>query len=649
MRKPFPALPPFLRIRGASRNNLSKLNLDLPLGCFVALAGVSGSGKSTLLENVVRDGLLASLGQVAEDAADLKSIRSDVDFVEVVMVDQTPLGKTPRSNPALFTDAWGSIRDAFARTDDARRAGFSSSDFSFNSGTGRCEQCQGLGYERVEMQFLADVYAPCPACEGCRFKDEILAIRLDGLNITQVLELSVSEAVERFDRIPRASNNLRVLEEVGLGYLPLGQPLNTLSGGEAQRLKLVKYLGSLGSEDKPSLLLLDEPTTGLHRHDVAVLLRLLRRLVENGHSLIVIEHQPDVLASSDWLVELGPGAGNRGGKVVAQGIPAEVSKGKTPTAPMLAEALGLCYPASESAAMLLVAEEQASYGKKGSCTDSISIIGARENNLKNLSIAIPRNAITVVTGPSGSGKSSLAFDVVFAEGQRRFLESMSSYARQFVEQLSRPEVDELRGITPTVAIEQRVTRGTRKSTVGTITEVAHYLRLLYARVGTQLSPTTGEPVETASFAALAKHLQKLVKQTNSNGKELLLCAPLARGRKGHHRPLAAWATSKGYELLRCDGKLMSTEGFEGLERYVEHDVEVVVTNLGGSSFRTLRDALEKALALGKGSAFLLNEKKGDLTWFATTRVDPVTGEAFPELEPKHFSWNAPRGWCLTCR
>ncbi|SVC15794.1 uncharacterized protein METZ01_LOCUS268648, partial [marine metagenome] len=240
-RSPLPASPPILRIRGASRNNLSKLNLDLPLGCFVALAGVSGSGKSTLLENVVRDGLLASLGQVAEDAADLKSIRSDIDFVEVVMVDQTPLGKTPRSNPALFTDVWGSIRNAFARTDDARRAGFSPSDFSFNSGTGRCEQCQGLGYERVEMQFLADVYAPCPACEGCRFKDEILAIRLDGLNITQVLELSASEAVECFDRIPRVSNNLRVLEEVGLGYLPLGQPLNTLSGGEAQRLKLVKY------------------------------------------------------------------------------------------------------------------------------------------------------------------------------------------------------------------------------------------------------------------------------------------------------------------------------------------------------------------------------------------------------------------------
>jgi len=643
----------FLRIRGATCHNLRNLDLDLPLGCFVALAGVSGSGKSTLLENVVRDGWLAAIGRPAEDVAALKSIRFDVNFPEVVMVDQTSLSKTPRSNPVIFADAWKPIRDAFARTEEARQAGLSPSHFSFNSGNGRCEQCQGLGYERVEMQFLSDVYAPCPSCEGLRFKEEILAIHLDGLNVSQVLELSVSEAIERFTRLPRTANRLRALDEVGLGYLPISQPLNTLSGGECQRLKLVKYLDRLGPGDKPTLLLLDEPTTGLHRHDVARLLHLLRRLVDNGHSLIVIEHHPDVLASSDWLVELGPGAGSHGGQVVAEGPPDTVARGITPTSALLAEPHGL-RPRAEPNFVHLVAEGQTPYARNGK-SGFVSITGARENNLKNLTLAIPRNAMTVVTGPSGSGKSSLAFDVVFAEGQRRFLESMSSYARQFVEQLPRPDLDDLTGVAPAVAIEQRVTRGTRKSTVGTITEIAHYMRLLYARVGSQLSPTTGEPVESASVKTLSKHLKKLVETALGQGgndkkkPKLLLCAPLVRGRKGHHRPLAAWAASKGYELLRCDGQLMPAEGFEGLERYVEHDVEVVVANLRDASTRFLRATLVEALALGKGSSFLLEEKTGALTWLSTSRVDPATGEALPELEPKHFSWNSPRGWCSNCR
>ena len=642
---------PHLRIRGATCHNLRNFDLEVPLGCFVALAGVSGSGKSTLLEHVVRDGLLAALGRPAAAPARLKSIRTDVDFPEVVMVDQAPLSKTPRSNPVIFVDAWKPIRDAFARTEGARQAGLSPSHFSFNSGHGRCEQCQGLGYERVEMQFLSDVYAPCISCEGLRFKEEVLAVQLDGLNVSQVLDLSVSEAIERFIRLPRTANRLRALDEVGLGYLSISQPLNTLSGGECQRLKLVKYLDRLGSSDKPSLLLLDEPTTGLHRHDVARLLHLLRRLVDNGHSLFVIEHHPDVLAGSDWLVELGPGAGREGGKIIAQGPPAAVARGTTPTAPLLAEAYGR-RRRSDPATALLAAEGHALYGNAGK-SGFVSISGARENNLKNLTLTIPRNAMTVVTGPSGSGKSSLAFGVVFAEGQRRFLESTSSYARQFVEQLPRPDLDDLTGIAPTVAIEQRVTRGTRKSTVGTITEVAHYLRLLYARVGTQLSPVTGEPVENASVHALTKRLKKFVanalKKRGKTRPNLLLCAPIVRGRKGHHRPLAAWAATKGYEYLRCDGELLLSAEFEGLERYAEHDVEIVVANLCDTNSRTLRARFDEALELGKGSTFLLDEKTSELTWLATSRVDPITGEAFPELEPKHFSWNSPRGWCPNCR
>lgn len=641
---------PLLRIHGASSNNICKLDLDIPIGCFVALAGVSGSGKSTLLHNIIREGLIAPLGNPMRNSATTCNICADVDFAEIVTIDQTSIGKTPRSNPALFADAWNSIRSAFARTDDARRAGLSASHFSFNSKEGRCEECEGLGYERIEMQFLADVFTPCPTCEGRRFKDEILSIRLDGLDVTEVLSLSVTAAIEKFSRIPRAARNLNAVAEVGLGYLSLGQPLSTLSGGESQRLKLAKYITKLGVGDKPSLLLIDEPTTGLHRDDVACLLKVIKRLTDNGHSLIVIEHQLDIIANADQVIELGPGAGDNGGKVIAQGLPKKVAKMTTPTGTILADYF------NENSFLKThqtscIAEDQLRYQSNASL-ESVRIDGARENNLKNLSLNIPLNAFTVVTGPSGSGKSSLAFDIVFAEGQRRFLESMSSYARQFVEQLPRPAVDAVSSLPPTVAIEQRVTRGTRKSTVGTITEVAHYLRLLFARIGIQHSPSTGAPVESSSLEVLLKRLSSVTKKylkKNKYKNNIYLCSPLVRGRKGHHRPLATWAASKGYELLRCNGALVSTEGFKGLSRYAEHDVDLVVCQITESDINFLRSSLEESLFLGKGSAYFFCSNSSQVVWLSTDRVDLKTGESFPQLEPKLFSWNSPRGWCPTCR
>ncbi|NBB79927.1 MAG: excinuclease ABC subunit A [Verrucomicrobia bacterium] len=267
-----------------------------------------------------------------------------------------------------------------------------------------------------------------------------------------------------------------------------------------------------------------------------------------------------------------------------------------------------------------------------------------------MSCLIPHNKTTVITGASGSGKSTLAFDIIFAEGQRRFMESMSAYARQFVEQMPRAEMDTLHGIAPTVAIEQRVTKGTRKSTVATITEVAQYLRLLFARIGIQHSPTSGEAVITQSEGALQKRLQAQVKESKS--KHLYLCAPLIRGRKGHHEPLANWARDHGYEALRIDGRVVQLKNFKKLNRYAEHDIDLVITNLGRAavpSRRELQDHLATTLKLGKGSAFLMSAKGETLSRLSTKRTDPTTGEAFPELDPKHFSWNSPRGWCPTCR
>ena len=658
-RRPVPANHPSLHFKNATKHNLQHLSFRLPLQRLVCLSGVSGSGKSTLLDNVIHQGLLAQRHLLSEDPAVIESITSDLTFSEIVLVDQSPLSRTPRSNPALYTEAWELIRELFADTPTAQAAGFNASSFSFNSGEGRCDHCQGLGYERVEMQFLSDVFVPCPVCESRRFKPEVLAIRWQERSVAEVLGTSVTDALPLFAHHPQIRQRLATLESVGLGYLTLGQPLNTLSGGESQRLKLVRYLSAFATASDPlaispgALFLLDEPTTGLHRHDVKRLLVALNALVDAGHSVVVIEHNLDVLKSADWLLEIGPEAGAAGGRIIAEGTPEQIIRTATATTPFLIDAL------AEAERLPLAAEAAGAYepGKNprlSALNSQLTITGARENNLKNISLNIPHRQLSVVTGVSGSGKSTLAFDIVFAEGQRRFMESMSPYARQFVEQLPRPDIDRLTGIPPTVAIEQRVTRGSRKSTVATITEVAQYLRLLYARLGVQHHPDTDKPVTPLSPGALKKLLARVVATPKARAaKHLYLCAPLIRGRKGHHQPIATWIANQGYELMRADGRLTRVDSFQKLDRYREHDIEVVVADLKAGRIipnaPKASSALDTALRIGKGSCFLLTPQGEVLSWFSTTRTDIETGESFPELDPKHFSFNSPRGWCPSCR
>jgi len=688
---------PWLTFTNATKHNIRNLSFALPLQRFVCLSGVSGSGKSTLLDNIIHQGLLMQRNQMTEDPASIEAITCDVEFPEIVLVDQSPLSRTPRSNAALYCEAWELIRDLYAQTPEAQQAGFNASSFSFNSGEGRCDHCQGLGSERVEMQFLSDVFVPCPICEGRRFKPEVLAIQWQGKSIDDLLQTTVTEALELFAGHAAIHARFASLAAVGLGYLPLGQPLNTLSGGESQRLKLVRYLsGYTGDSPDPqtpdpkaqtldprshlpgSLLLLDEPTTGLHRHDVKRLLEVIQRIVDAGHSIIVIEHNLDVLKSADWILEVGPEAGADGGRIVAAGTPETVARAKTATSPFLREALAWKagspnpasddYPAASSdrALQLMAAEDSEPFGARTRDHRSqtlsplssrvLTVLGARENNLKNISLEIPHHQLSVVTGVSGSGKSTLAFDIIFAEGQRRFMESMSPYARQFVEQLPRPDIDRLTGIPPTVAIEQRITRGSRKSTVATITEVAQYLRLLYARAGIQHHPESGRPVTPLSTGQLRQLLTKVLATPKARkAKHLYLCAPLIRGRKGHHEPIAKWIEKQGYALMRADGRLLRTDTFQKLDRYKEHDIEVVVADLkagtkpGDSSATSLNHSLSTALKLGKGACFIALPSGEVLSWFSTTRTDIASGESFPELDPKHFSFNSPRGWCPTCR
>ncbi len=636
-----------LSIRGATRHNLKKLDVDLPLGLFTVLTGVSGSGKSTFAHDVLYLNLARKLGQQTEgDAAPIKELSGSQHLSAVELVDQTAVARTPRSTPAVFLGAFDPIRQLFALTPEARARDLTTGFFSFNSGAGRCDRCAGNGFEKVEMQFLSDLYVTCPDCNGKRYKSSTLDLHYLGKSIHDILDLTVVDAIAFYSettgllpahakRHQQVIKLLTPLVEVGLGYLKLGQPLNTLSGGEAQRLKLCQLLSTSGTpEFTGKLLILDEPTTGLHFSDIENLLGVFQKLVNSGHSLLVIEHNLDVIKSADWILDLGPEAGKHGGQLVAQGPPETVAKLDTPTAHFLKQALGLSPSSSNYQPSTLNSQPS---------SNSITLRGARHHNLKNISVDIPRDQLVVISGLSGSGKSTLAFDILFAEGQRRFLDSMSAYARQFAEQLEKPEIDQLQGLPPTVAIEQRVSQGGGKSTVATVTELWNFIRLLYSKLGTLYCPDCHVPVERQSLSAIENTIRGHLKKG-----PVTLLAPIIRGKKGFHNEIAEWALKQGFTRLLVDKQFKDAEGFTRLERFKEHDIDVVVSEVSKSSIHNLQSSIERSLEIGKGLIKLLTTDK-KLTLLSTKSSCPSCNKSFEELDPRLFSFNSPHGWCEECR
>ena len=658
-----------ISIKGASRHNIRKLDAEIPLGLFVCLTGVSGSGKSTFAHEILYLNIAKKLGiETNEDPAPIKEILGTQYIGGIELIDQTAVARTPRSTPAVYLGAFDPIRQLFANTPDAKARDLKTGFFSFNSGEGRCDRCAGNGFEKVEMQFLSDIYVTCPDCEGKRYKPSTLEFLYRGKSIHGILDSTVTEAIEfytdkkgilpshakRHDQIIKI---LTPLVQVGLGYLKLGQALNTLSGGESQRLKLCQLLSASTTGNK--LLILDEPTTGLHFSDIENLLQVFQQLVDSGHSLLVIEHNLDVIKSADWILDLGPEAGKHGGQLVAQGTPEQIAKTKTPTAHYIKQALrsrDLPVPApqtGEAASSPLITDHSA----------LITLRGARHHNLKNISVDIPRDQLVVISGLSGSGKSTLAFDILFAEGQRRFLDSMSAYARQFAEQLEKPEIDQLQGLPPTVAIEQRVSQGGSKSTVATVTELWNFIRLLYSKLGTTYCPDCQVPVEKQSIAAIEKTIRAELKKGS-----IKILAPLIRGKKGFHTEIAAWAVKQGFTTLLVDKQFKEAEAFTRLERFVEHDIDVVVAEVpsdqlavisGRSKEQSTKSSLitdhsalgtqlSRALEIGKGLVKLFTADK-KFVLLSTDSSCPSCNRSFEELDPRLFSFNSPHGWCKDCR
>src|SRR4029077_15158616 len=312
-----------LRVRGAREHNLRGIDASFPLGCFVAVTGVSGSGKSTLVTDILYRSLAKQLNGAREEPGKHDAVEGVEHIDKIIEIDQSPIGRTPRSNPATYTGLFGPIRALFAGTPDARLRGYQPGRFSFNVKGGRCENCKGDGIIKIEMQFLPDVYVPCEVCKGKRYNREALEIHYKGRSIADVLEMTVEEAVDFFAPVPAVEAKLRTLNDVGLGYVHLGQPATTLSGGEAQRVKLSTELSRRATGR--TLYVLDEPTTGLHFADVEKLLQVLHRLVDTGNTVLVIEHNLDVIKTADWIVDLGPGGGDRGGRIIAVGTPEDVA------------------------------------------------------------------------------------------------------------------------------------------------------------------------------------------------------------------------------------------------------------------------------------------------------------------------------------
>ena len=624
----------WLVIKGASARNLKAIDVHIPLGLFVCLTGVSGSGKSSLADEILYKAIKWKKGEQQGRPGDHKSIKGAEKIADAVLVDQRPIGRSPRANPLTYTKGMDPVRSLLARTPEACEKGFGTTHFSFNTKPGRCRTCRGQGFEKVEMQFLSDVFITCPDCSGKRFEMDVLGVRYRGKNIHDIFSMTVDQALVFFEDQPRIKAALDPMDKVGLGYITLGQPINTLSGGEAQRLKLSRYLK--GDDRSPRLFIFDEPTTGLHFHDIQKLLTALQGLVAKGHTVLVIEHNMEVVKVSDWIIDLGPEGGGGGGEIVAEGPPEEVATHRrSHTGRFLKIYMaGLGRLETSRPSSLTIAEPPAP------SAEVISVRGAKEHNLRDVSLSIPRNQLVVFTGVSGSGKSSLAFDILFAEGQRRYLESLAPFARQYIDVLERPEVDVVSGLPPTVAIEQRVSHASRRSTVATLTEVYQFLRLLFSKVGIQHCPGCERRLTAQGPEAVIGQIRSRYRK-----QRVTILSPKVSGRKGFHKDVLSRAFSKGYKKARIDGVLTPLKKDMSLSRYHEHTIALVVGHLPAKDLpRVVSTALEE----GEGTLLVLTSK-GNEEIFSLSGLCPDCGLGVPSLDPRLFSFNSPHGFCPGCQ
>jgi excinuclease ABC subunit A len=642
----------FLEVIGAQANNLKNIDVPFKVGAFNVITGVSGSGKSTLVYDILYKALANKFHRAEEPPGEHKEIKGLDNFEKVIDIDQSPIGRTPRSNPVTYTKVFDEIRNLFAGLTESKIRGYSKGRFSFNVKGGRCEDCKGAGYKEVEMQLLANVQVVCDTCNGRRFNPATLEIHYKGKSIDDVLNMTIAEALEFFDAHAKIKNGLSILNRIGLGYLNLGQPSTTLSGGEAQRMKIASELRKPAKGS--TLYLLDEPTTGLHFADIEILINCMQELVDKGHTLIVVEHNLDVIKVSDYVVDLGPEAGSGGGELVVKGTPEQILKSKKS---LTAKYLKPLLNEGDSAIVSKYADVKK---KKPKAVDrDIKILGAKKHNLKNIDVNLPFGKLIGVAGVSGAGKSSLAFHTLFAEGQRRFVESLSTYARRFLGAMDRGAVESIEGLAPAIAIDQSSSNRSPRSTVATITELHDYFRLMYARLGQIHCPRTNSELKQYSYNDVLNNIFE-----NHAGEAICIYAPLYLQNSTIELSLKQWSSlpsladkfqSLGYRRFWISngvkGSFMDLpyEGKppKGKELYLYLDrVKVNEENR-----ERIMEALENAAEAGHG---IMGVGVGDKTQQKISLFSLYPGHGpsryflHEEIDPKFFSFNSHWGACETC-
>jgi excinuclease ABC subunit A len=645
---------PSLLVRGARHNNLKNIDVEIPLGAFVCVTGASGSGKSSLVNDILAESLMRDLMGGKGQPGAHERIEGVDQLDKLIVIDQSPIGRTPRSNPGTYIKLFDDIRSLYTQLPESKRRGYKPGRFSFNVQGGRCEACEGNGSNRLEMDFLADVWVTCPVCGGHRFNRETLQVMYKEKNIAQVLEMDVQEALAHFENIPTIHHKLSTLHAVGLDYIKIGQPSPTLSGGEAQRIKLAREL--VKKSTGRTLYLLDEPTTGLHFADIELLLKVLHDFVDAGNTVLVVEHNLDVVKTADWIIDIGPEGGEGGGLVVACGTPEEVaSNPESHTGRALAPMLGLKTPSAPGSpggsAKPQPGKKAGRNGKAQREATHITVRGARQHNLRDVEVKIPRDQMTVFCGPSGSGKTSLAMDTIYAEGQRRYVESLSSYARQFVGQMQKPQVDHIDGLSPAIAIEQRNTGHTPRSTVGTVTEIYDYFRILFARLGQPHCPECDIPIGTQTSDQI---VDKLLEEPT--GTKLYIMAPVEVAVGEQYETLWDSLRGGGYVRVRIDGETHKLDQTPTIDRRRKHDVEVIVDRIvvRADARSRIAGSIENALSLGKGVLHIAHpdDNVPEPRWQVRVHSQHLAcekcGRSFDTLNPHNFSFNSSLGWCPAC-
>lgn len=621
-----------LQVVGATHHNLKNINVSIPLQKFIAVTGVSGSGKSSLITDILYPALANHLHHAELVVGKHKELKGIEAIDKVITIDQSPIGRNPRSNPSTYIKLFDEIRDLFSSLPDSQARGFKPGRFSFNVKEGSCGECGGMGMIRIDMDFMEDAWIDCPECNGQRFDSDTLSIYYKGKNIHDVLEMDVEEAYTFFEAIPHIKRKLDTLRQVGLDYIKLGQSSTTLSGGEAQRVKLAKELSRPSTGH--TLYILDEPTTGLHFHDIHHLLKVLQHLVERGNSVLVIEHNMDVVKVADHIIDLGPEGGAGGGQIVATGTPEEIAQLDTPTGHALQETLFKPTRTFSKQAASIPAME------------SIVVENAEQNNLKAINAMIPREKTTILTGPSGSGKTSLAFETIYAEGQRRYIESMSPYARQFVKQMPKPIVGHVDGLSPAIAIEQKAHAGNPRSTVGTMTEIYDYLRLIWAQMGIPHDPDTGEVIQAITKEYVLNQLY-----TYPQGEKIQILAPIEVKKGETLDTLRQRLTRQGYVRIRLNGELFDLDTPEPIpfDRKRKNELALVIDRLilNEESRHRLFEALENGAKIG-GNKLIARIGEKDVP-FNLSFTTMSTGKSYAEIGPQTFAFNKAEGMCLECQ